>query len=88
MLAFRKSHDVLVDGELEFLSTNQDLLAFTRTKGKDKFLFVFNLTRKPGHFTLPAAFKGLKAVAIPGFNPAFDGKAVDLAALDAFCGKI
>jgi alpha-glucosidase len=49
---------------------------------------VFNLTRKAGHFALPSKLKGLKAVAIPGFNPAFDGKAVDLAAMDAFCGKL
>jgi alpha-glucosidase len=88
MLAFRKAHDVLVDGDIEFLATNQDLLAFTRTRGKDTFLFVFNLTRKPGHFTLPSKLKGLKAVAIPGFNPAFQGKAVDLDAMDAFCGKL
>jgi alpha-glucosidase len=88
MLAFRKSHDALIDGDLAFTPTNQDLLAFTRTKGKETFLFVFNLTRKPGQFTLPATLKGLKAVAIPGFNAKFDGKAVDLTALDAFCGRL
>lgn len=88
MLAFRKSHDALVDGDLEFLATNQDLLVFTRSKGKDRFLFVFNLTRKAGQFTLPSKLKGLQAMPMPGFNPSFDGKVVDLAGLDAFCGRI
>ncbi|MGV3549974.1 beta-galactosidase BglA [Rhizobium sp.] len=88
MLAFRKSHDALVDGDIAFLGSNQDLLAFTRTKGKDTFLFVFNLTRTPAQLTLPAGLDGLKAVALPGFNAGFDGKAVTLSPLDAFCGRI
>lgn len=88
MLAFRKAHPALVDGDIHFLATNQDVLAFTRTKGKDSFLFVYNLTRKPVHFQVPAKLKGLAAVAIPGFNPAFDGNAVELSGLDAFCGRI
>ena len=88
MLAFRKSHDALIDGDIAFMPTNQDLLAFTRTKGTATFLFVFNLTRTPGQFTLPSQLKGLQAVAIPGFNPAFDGKRVDLGGLDAFCGRL
>ena len=33
MLAFRKAHGALIDGDLEFLATNQDLLVFTRSKG-------------------------------------------------------
>ena len=88
MLAFRKAHDALIDGDIEFLATNQDLLAFTRSKGEATYLFVFNLTRSKAHFVLPSRFKGLEALAFPGFNPPFDGKAVELAGLDAFCGRI
>jgi len=88
-LAFRKSHDALIDGDIEFLkSSNQDLLVFTRTKGKATFLFVYNLTREPAEFVLPSKLKGLEAVAMPGFNATFDGKAVELAGLDGFCGRI
>jgi alpha-glucosidase len=88
-LAFRKAHAALIDGDIEFLkSSNQDLLVFTRAKGDDTFLFVFNLTREAAQFVLPSKLKGLEAVAMPGFNAGFDGKAVELSGLDGFCGRM
>ena len=87
-LAFRKAHGALVEGDIAFLPTNQDLLAFTRTKGEDTFVFVFNLTREAVQFTMPADIKGAKPFGIPGFNPDFDGKVVSLGSMDAFCGKL
>ncbi|CAN7205470.1 beta-galactosidase BglA [Rhizobium sp. LjRoot254] len=88
MLKLRKAHGALIDGDIAFLATNQDLLAFTRTKGKDTFLFVFNLTRETVQFAVPSGLDGISAFAIPGFNPDFDGKVVSLAGMDAFCGKL
>jgi len=88
MLQLRKSHGALVDGDIAFLATNQDLLAFTRTKGKETFLFVFNLTREPVQFAVPSSLNGISAFAIPGFNPDFSGKVVSLDGMDAFCGKL
>ncbi|MDB5554826.1 MAG: alpha amylase, catalytic domain protein [Rhizobium sp.] len=87
-LQLRKAHGALVDGDIAFLATNQDLLAFTRTKGKATFLFVFNLTREAVQFAVPSRLDGIAAFAIPGFNPDFDGKVVSLGGMDAFCGKL
>jgi alpha-glucosidase len=39
---------------MTFLDTNQDLLVFTRKKGAETLLFVFNLTREPAEFALPS----------------------------------
>ncbi len=88
-LEFRKNRPVLIDGSMEFVGTNQDLLAFVREKGDEKLLFVFNLTRAPAQFRLPAGMVLGAPLAMPGFKAAAAGKgAVELGALDAFCAPI
>ena len=88
MLAFRRSHAGLRDGDMVFLGTNQDLLVFTREKNGESLLFVFNLTRRPADFRLPPEFRVIEHLAMPGFEPAFDIDMVKLEPLDAFCAKI
>ncbi len=66
-LEFRKRHPALLDGDMEFVGTNKDLLAFTRGKGGEKLLFVFNLTREPAEFRLPAGMMLGEPVDMPGF---------------------
>jgi alpha-glucosidase len=87
-LAFRKSHAAMVDGDFKFISTNQDLLAFTRKKGDETLLFVFNLTRKPVEFAIPSKFKTVVPVVLPGFAPVLEGRMVNLEGMDAFCAKV
>ncbi len=70
VLSFRKSHGALRDGDMTFLKTNLDVLAFTRHKGEHTLLIVFNLTRKPVEFSRPqghernhnSAYAGVRAV--------------------------
>jgi len=87
-LEFRKQHPALIDGEMDFIGTNQDLLAFTRQKGEEKLLFVFNLTREAAEFELPAGMVVGAVVAMPGSGGIAGGGAVKLGALDAFCARV
>ena len=87
-LAFRKAHGAMVDGDLAFLLTNQDLLAFTRKQGDETLLLVFNLTRAPQDFDIPANFEVKEQIALPSFKPEFDGSIVSLAAMDVFCARV
>ncbi|TDK39072.1 alpha-glucosidase [Rhizobium deserti] len=87
-LAFRKSHPALVDGDMTFIDTNQDLLAFVREKHGDKLLFVFNLTREAQDFRLPERLSSCMPIDLPGFALGFDGGIVRLAPLDAFCARV
>jgi len=87
-LAFRKAHPPLIDGDMTFLDTNQDLLAFVREKGGEKLLFVFNLTRKPQDFTLPKRLGEILPVNLPGFVSKLEKGIVKLDALDVFCARV
>jgi alpha-glucosidase len=87
-LAFRKQHPTLLDGDMTFLDTKEDVLAFTRKKGDETLLFVFNLSRKPVKVVLSGEMRGVKAVPMPGFDGSGTGEVVMLAALDVFCGQV
>lgn len=87
-LAFRKSHPSLIDGDMTFIDTNQDLLAFVREKGGERLLFVFNLTREAQDFKVPERFSSLLPIAFAGFSPAYEAGVVKLSGLDAFCARV
>jgi alpha-glucosidase len=87
-LAFRKSHAALLDGDMTFLETNQDLLAFIREKGGEKLLFVYNLTREPQTFTLPKRMGDVMPVPVPGFSAQLANGDVQLDGLDMFCARV
>lgn len=87
-LAFRRSHAALIDGDMAFLASNRDVLAFIRKKGRQRLLFVFNLTRTPQTVHLSSATTVAEALPMPGFAPAFAGNVVTLEGLDAFCGSL
>jgi len=58
MIAFRKSHPVLVDGEIEFLKAAEPLLAFRRFGSKasnEAMTCLFNLSAEPITVTLRGA---------------------------------
>jgi alpha-glucosidase len=87
-LTFRKAHPPLVDGDMTFLDTNQDLLAFVREKGGEKLFFVFNLTREAQDFTLPKRLGDCLPVSLPGFSSRLVKGVVKLDALDVFCARV
>ncbi|TRL40071.1 alpha-glucosidase family protein [Rhizobium straminoryzae] len=87
-LGFRKAHAALLDGDLTFLDTQADVLAFIREKGGERLLFVFNLTREAKDFPLTGAFADAQPMPMPGYAPAVEGKVVKLSPLDAFCARL
>jgi alpha-glucosidase len=47
ILAWRKNHRVLRDGDITFFKTAEPVLAFRRSKGESSMLIVFNLSPEP-----------------------------------------
>lgn len=87
-LAFRKQHAALVDGDMEFLATNEDVLAFTRSKGDDLLLFVFNLWRGPQELVLPKGHKAQDVLDMPGLAGTLVAGEIRLGPLDGICVKL
>jgi alpha-glucosidase len=87
-LAFRKSHPALIDGDMGFVATNEDVLAFTRSKGEERLLFVFNLRRGPQEIGIPAGLTVKEAVAVPGLSGRHVGSEIHLGPLDGFCARL
>ncbi|MGA1802394.1 alpha-glucosidase family protein [Rhizobium sp. HT1-10] len=87
-LAFRRQHPMLFDGDLTFLPTNEDVLAFTREKNGETLLFIFNLDGEPAEMLLPQEMTVREVVPMPGFNPKSTATAVTLEGRDVFCGRV
>jgi alpha-glucosidase len=87
-LAFRRVHAALRDGDMTFLDTEEDVLAFTRTKGDEMLLFVFNLSHGPVKVTLPPIPEIRAAAPMPGFSTARATDGIVLAGLDVFCAEL
>jgi alpha-glucosidase len=88
VLAFRKSHAVLFDGDMMFLGGNADLLAFTREKDGEHLVFVFNLTRQPQEYTLPEHVAGCTPLAGPGMEATLTDGVVSLPPMSGFAGTL
>ncbi|WLR97944.1 beta-galactosidase BglA [Shinella sumterensis] len=87
-LAFRKAHDLLHDGDMAFVHSNQDILAFTREKGGEKLLFVFNLTREKAEFVPAKSLKLGEPVPVPGFGAKLKDGTIELDGLDMACVRV
>ncbi|TCN32414.1 alpha-glucosidase [Sinorhizobium americanum] len=87
-LAFRRAHAPLLDGDMAFLATNQDVLAFTREKNGERLLFVFNLTGEPQTVQLAADMDVAEVLPMPEFAPELADSAIKVAAFDVFCGRL
>jgi alpha-glucosidase len=87
-LAFRKTHPALIDGDMEFLATNEDVLVFTRSKGDERLLFVFNLRRGPQEFTLPKGHAVKEVLAMPGLSGTAAEGEIRLGPLDGICARL
>lgn len=88
VLAFRASHAALRDGDMTFIETNEDVLAFIRQKGEEHLLFVFNMRRGPQQITLPSHLVVTQAIDMPGSRAKLEDGSVNLDALDCFCGRL
>ncbi|WEX76571.1 alpha-glucosidase family protein [Sinorhizobium numidicum] len=87
-LEFRRAHQSLIDGDMTFIGSNQDVLTFIREGNGERLLFVFNLTREPQTVQLAIDTAVAEVQPMPGFAPAFADNAIALAGLDVFCGRL
>jgi alpha-glucosidase len=87
-LAFRKQHEALLDGDMHFLSTNEDVLAFIRSHGHERLLFVFNLRRGPQEFTLPNGHAVHELLSMPGLSGTVVDGEIRLGPLDGICARV
>ena len=69
-LAFRRNSAAIQRGDISFHDTRDEILAFTRTHGGETWLCVYNLSREPIDWPLPAAFATsiLDPVSAPGIT--------------------
>jgi alpha-glucosidase len=88
VLAFRKTHPALIDGDMHFLATNEDVLAFTRKKGDEQLLFVFNLRRGPQEIAVPHGLTIKESIAMPGLGGQVVDGEIRLGSLDGFCAWV
>ncbi|MGX5664912.1 beta-galactosidase BglA [Rhizobium daejeonense] len=85
MLAFRKTHGALIDGDMQFLDAGDDVLAFIRANGEERLLFAFNMGRKAHKVALPAGVSVKQVLDLPGHGGTVEKKSLHLAPLDGFC---
>jgi alpha-glucosidase len=57
LLAFRHAHRSLAAGDITFLDTEGDALAFTRTSGEERLLCLFNFAPKPAKWRIPRGLR-------------------------------
>jgi len=88
VLSFRKTHPAMIDGDMAFLKTNEDVLAFTRTKGEDRMVFIFNLRRGAQEVQLPNHMTVAEVLPMPGCSGTVADGIVSIGALDGFCGRL
>ena len=79
ILAWRKSHPALREGDITFLKTSEPILAFRRTLGDASLLCVFNLSPDARDVELSGIPRGTKLEAVSQ-NATLDGKALKLGA--------
>jgi alpha-glucosidase len=86
-LAFRQSLPALQKGEISFLSSTENVLAFTRTHGNDKILALFNFGTASVTLTLPGV-KVLEDLPASGFDGKHEYGAFALNGHDAYFGRV
>lgn len=87
MLAFRRNHVALQKGEIAFMDTGENVVAFKRWHGNEKLLCVFNLTSAHQDLALE---EGVSVVSIPGhgFSGLLADGAIRLGPYGAWFGRL
>ena len=69
-LAFRRNSAAIQCGDISFVEARDEVLAFTRSHDGETWLCVYNLSREPIDWPLPAAFATsiLDPVSVPGIT--------------------
>lgn len=83
-LAFRRSHPALAKGDIDFMPTEGDTVAFARREGNEEIVCVFNLGAQPASVNVGGSVTSLSG---HGFRGAADGKTIGLGAYGAWFGR-
>ncbi|WP_075216658.1 alpha-glucosidase family protein [Mongoliimonas terrestris] len=84
---FRRSEPALFEGDIEFLPSTGDVLAFVRRHGNTAIVCVFNLGPEAADFALPDGTT-VEAIGGLGFTASEAGGVVSLPPEDAFFGRV
>jgi alpha-glucosidase len=81
MLAFRKAQRALVDGSIQFIGNDPEVLAFVREEGNERLLCLFNFGRHETLFQLPENMALAALADIPGSDASFRGQVIKMGSL-------
>jgi alpha-glucosidase len=81
MLAFRKAQRALVDGSIQFIGNDPEVLAFVREEGNERLLCLFNFGRHETLFQLPENMALAPLADIPGSDASFRGQVIKMGSL-------
>lgn len=84
-LGFRRQHPALAKGDIEFIESEDDTVAFTRREGNEQIVCVFNLGSSPAEVDLGQA---LQPLAGHGFSGQSGTGSIRLGGYGAWFGRI
>lgn len=85
-LGFRRQHPALAKGDIEFIESEGDTVAFTRREGNEQIVCVFNLGSRPAEVDLGG--QALQPLAGHGFSAQSGTGSIRLGGYGAWFGRI
>ncbi|WP_292584101.1 DUF3459 domain-containing protein, partial [Mesorhizobium sp.] len=85
-LAFRRQHPALAKGDIDFIESAGDTVAFTRREGNERVVCVFNLGSKPAEVDLGGG--SLQPLPGHGFSSQAGAGSIRLGGYGAWFGRI
>ncbi|NUS21148.1 MAG: alpha glucosidase [Mesorhizobium sp.] len=85
-LAFRRQHPALAKGDIDFIASDGDTVAFTRREGNERIVCAFNLGSKPAEINLGQG--ALQPLPGHGFSGQTGSGPVRLGGYGAWFGRI
>ncbi len=85
-LAFRRAHPALTKGDIDFIESEGDTVAFTRCEGNERIACVFNLGAKPAEVDLGGG--SLQPLPGHGFSGQSGTGSIRLGGYGAWFGRI
>ena len=85
-LGFRRQHPALAKGDIEFIESEGDTVAFTRREGNEQIVCVFNLGSRPAEVDLGG--QALQPLAGHGFSGQSGTGSIRIGGYGAWFGRI
>ena len=85
-LTFRRAHPALAKGDITFIESEGDTVAFTRRAGNEQVVCVFNLAAKPTRIEL--GNRSLQPLPGHGFSGQASSGSIQLNGYGAWFGRI